>query len=240
MKPNATLFRRISRLPALICSGASTALLGIVLLASMSCGVTDDNDVPTDLEQAKLRFEQLTQNPGNITIPFPDQNPGIPIYARVGPILNQFLVTDGRLVIPFFRDPACIPGDFNFLTYFDPPAAFGCDLTVHGRFVIENDAQEGDFPIMVYTTGSHVPVWFVDWTGFQALMETGSVTLTEIEALNPIKGVAQQFEEYLSPRFDAHEVIIEAGGNIPGTNQKFTFGLTHRGDQIELISLKIK
>jgi hypothetical protein len=89
---------------------------------------------------------------------------------------------------------------------------------------------------MAHTTGTQVPVWIVDWPAFQALLENESVTLPDIEALNPVKGVAQHFEEYLSPHFEEHEVIIEAGGTIPGTAQNITFSLTYRGDQIEGIT----
>ncbi|MDZ7757758.1 hypothetical protein [Rhodohalobacter sp.] len=226
------------------CSNVSTLFMGLMLFACISCGVTDNNDPeiddPTDLELAAMSFEELMEDPNNSTILFPDEDPGIPIYARVGPILNQFFVTDGHLVIPFYRDPECIRDDFNFLSYYDPPVAFGCELTVEGKFVIESDAEQGTFPIMAHTEGTQVPVWIVDWAGFQALLETESVTIPDIEALNPIKGVAQQYEEYLSPRMNEHEVIIEAEGTIPGTDQQFTFSLTHRGDQIERISLDIQ
>jgi len=227
-----------------ICSKVSTLFIGLMVFGFISCGVTENNepeiDELSDFELAANLFEELINDPDNITILFPDQDPGIPIYARVGPILNQFFVTDGQLVIPFYRDPECIRGDFNFLTYYDPPAAFGCDLTVEGKFVIEADSDQGTFPIMAYTEGSQVPVWIVDWAGFQALIESESVTLTDIEALNPIKGVAQKYEEYLSPRIHEHEVIIEAIGTIPGTNQQFSFSITHRGDQIERITLEIE
>jgi hypothetical protein len=221
-----------------------TLFMGLMLFACISCGVTDNNDPeieePTDLELAAMSFEELMDDPGNVTIHFPDEDPGIPIYARVGPILNQFFVTEGQLIIPFYRDPECIRDDFNFLTYYDPPAAFGCELTVEGKFVIEADTEQGTFPIMAHTEGTQVPVWIVDWPAFQELVETESVTLPEIEALNPIKGVAQQYEEYLSPRMNEHEVIIETAGTIPGTDQQFTFSLTHRGDRIERISLKFE
>ncbi|GEM_PF-1557451 len=223
--------------------GVSATLICIIIFAFMACGTTDSNDnddVLTELEQASILFGELMEDPGNVTILFPDEDPGIPIYARVGPILNQFFVTNGQLVIPFYRDPDCIRDDFNFLTYYDPPAAFGCDLTVQGKFVIEADAEQGAFPIMAHTEGTQVHVWVVDWAGFQALMENESVTLPDIEALNPIMGVAQQYEEYLSPRIDEHEVIIEANGSISGTGQQFTFALTHRGDRIESISLSIE
>lgn len=240
MKQLINLFQRSTRKSTLMYSRGSNILLGFVLFASMSCSVTKDNEVLSDLEQAELSFEQLLEDPDNVTIHFPDQDPGIPIYARVGPILNQFFVTEGRLVISFYRDPDCIPDSFNFLTYYDPPTAFGCELIVEGKFVIENDANEGDFPIMAHTGGSNVPVWIVNWSDFKALLENESVTLPEIEALNPVKAVALQYEEYLSPRFHEHEVIIEAFGTIPGTDQEFTFSLTHRGDQIESILLNIE
>lgn len=218
--------------------------MGMMFFAFISCGITDNNelevDEPTDLELAAMAFEELMEDPNNITIQFPDEDPGIPIYARVGPILNQFFVADGQLIIPFYRDPECIRDDFNFLSYYDPPVAFGCDLTVEGKFVIESDAEQGTFPIMAYTEGVQVPVWIVEWAGFQALLKTESVTLPDIEALNPIKGMAQQYEEYLSPRMNEHEVIIEAAGTISGTNQQFSFSLTHRRDQIEQIILDIE
>ncbi len=216
------------------------AFIILMLCACISCNVTDDNDVQSDLEQAKLLFGQLMEHPDNMTIIFPDQDPGIPIYARVAPILNQFFVTDGQLVIPFYRVPECIREDFNFLSYFDPPTAFGCELTVKGKFVIETDAEEGTFPIMAHVEGLQVPVWIFDWLKFQDLLEKEWVTITDLEDLNPIKGLALQYDEYLSPRMHEHEVIIEAGGTILSTGQSFTFSLTHRGDQIERISLIIE
>lgn len=217
----------------------SVALLGFVLFTIISCGISDDVSTQTDLEQAQITFEQLMQNTENVTILFPEDDPGIPIYARVGPILNQFFVADGQLVIPFYRDPGCIRDDFDFLTYYDPPAAFGCELTVNGKFVIEEDAEQGTFPIMAHTEGEQVPVWIIDWPGFQALMEQEPVTITDVEGLNPIKGVAHKYDEYLSPRMNEHEVIIEAEGTVQATGEEFEFRLTHRGDQIESIILNI-
>ena len=51
------------------------------------------------------------------------------------------------------------------------------------------------------------------------------------------KGTAQQYEEYLSLRMNEHQVIIEVAGTISGTDQHFTFHLTHRADKVVTISL---
>lgn len=224
---------------ALNFSKTTIALMGFMLFALISCGISENDSVQSDIDQAKIIFEELMQEPENITVLFPNEDPGIPIYARVGQIMNQLFVADGQLIIPFYRDPECIRNDFDFLTYYDPPTAFGCELTVQGKYVIEEDAEEGTFPIMAHTEGEQVPIWIIDWPEFHALMENESVTLPDIEALNPIKGVAQKYEEYLSPRMHEHEVIIEAEGTIQATGEQFTFMLTHRGDQIESINLNI-
>jgi len=223
---------QISKLPGFI--------IGLLLFIPLSCDGTEENLSLTDLEKAKMSFDSLLEDPENRVISFPDEDPGIPIYARVGPILNQFFVAGNQLVIPFYRNPECIPDSFNLLNYYDPPAAFGCELMVQGRFVIEKDAEEGQFPIMAHTTGSDVPVWIVDWTGFQSLKANGAVTIVDLEALQPIKAIALQFEEYLSPRINEHQVIIEAEGIVEGTDQKFLFHLTHEGDQIQSIVLEIE
>lgn len=223
---------QISKLPGFI--------IGLLLFIPLSCDGTEENPSLTDLEKAKMSFDSLLEDPENRVISFPDEDPGIPIYARVGPILNQFFVAGNQLVIPFYRNPECIPDSFNLLNYYDPPAAFGCELMVQGRFVIEKDAEEGQFPIMAHTAGSEVPVWIVDWTGFQSLKANGAVTIVDLEALQPIKATALQFEEYLSPRINEHQVIIEAEGTVPDTDQKFLFHLTHEGDQIQSIVLEIE
>lgn len=221
-----------SKLPGLI--------IGLLLFIPLSCDGTEENPSLTDLEKAKMSFDSLLEDPENMVISFPDEDPGIPIYARVGPILNQFFVAGNQLVIPFYRNPECIPDSFNLLNYYDPPVAFGCELMVQGRFVIEKDAEEGQFPIMAHTTGSEVPIWIVDWTGFQSLRANGAITIVNLEELNPIKATALQFDEYLSPRINEHQVIIEAKGIVAGTDQKFLFQLTHQVDKIKAILLEIE
>ena len=216
------------------------ALIASMLFLPISCDSAEEKVSMTDLEMARVSFDSIMEDPDNRVIHFPDEDPGIPIYARVGPILNQFFVAGNQLVIPFYRNPVCIPDTFNLMNYYDPPAAFGCELRVQGRFVIEKDAEEGQFPIMAHTIGTEVPVWIVDWAGFQLLMDEGAVTMVDLEGLNPIKATALQFEEYLSPRINEHQVIIEAEGTVSGTDQEFYFSVTHVGDEIHSIVLEME
>lgn len=218
----------------------SITFLAMLIFFSFACKSSEEKEMLSDLEKAETTFEELLQDPNNTVVGFPEENPGIPIYARVGPILNQFFVAENRLVIPFYRNPECVPDSFNLLNYYDPPVAFSCELTVAGRFVTEKDVDEDTFPIMAHTEGVQVPIWIVDWPVFENKLESGSVTMTNLRAMNPTMGIANRFEEYLSPRMNEHQVILEAVGTIFDTGEEFTFRLTHRADLIEEIFLEIK
>lgn len=68
----------------------------------------------------------------------PEDDPGPPWYTPVfggGPTLpGAYIPNDGIwAAVVFWRDPACVPADFNLLRLMNPPFAFGCDLTVAGR-----------------------------------------------------------------------------------------------------------
>lgn len=211
-----------------------------LLLAITFIGCKKDEETPSEpseFELATETFEQLTHDPAYTVVSFPQQDPGFPLYARVTPISNQFLVADGKLIIPFFRNPDCIPPEFNLLDFFNPPEAFGCELTLSGRFVIENENPPDIFPFMAHSSGSAVPFWIVDWESFQTQIQDGSITIAELEALNPVKATATQFDEYLWPRLDDHKVVIEAEGIIDGTTNGFSFSLIHKGDEIHDIKL---
>ncbi len=54
--------------------------------------------------------------------------PAIPAYART----DFFIHNEEWAAIVFYGDPACVPGGFNLLEFYDVPAAFGCPLTVTG------------------------------------------------------------------------------------------------------------
>jgi hypothetical protein len=161
------------------------------------------------------------------------------VYVRTGNLLNQFFVSDGWLVLPFYRDPSCVRADFNLLNLFDVPAAFGCALTVEGFYMIEKDALPGTFPMIVQSTGGAVPFWFVRWTDFQTAAADGVVTIGELQSLNPLVGTADKFNETLRPRMDNHLIQINASGYLED-GRSFSFHLTHVGDQTKAINLSIK
>ncbi len=176
---------------------------------------------------------------GNKQVHFPEEDPGAPFYMRAGNFLNQFFVADGWLVLPFYRNPACVRTDFNLLQILDVPAAFSCPLTVNGFYMIERDAEPGTFPIIAQSTGSAVPFWFVRWTDFQAAAEDGVVTISELQSLNPLIGTADKFKETLRPRMENHLVQINASGVLQD-GRSFSFHVTHIGSETRSINLSIQ
>lgn len=164
----------------------------------------------------------------------PQEDAGPPLYLRATRMMNELFHTDEWLAIPFYRDPACVPADFNLLDHFDfpgpnGPGALGCPLVVHGSLLIEPDAPLGTFPQQAILEGDAVPVWFVSWPAFEAAAADGVVTFAELQALAPLKGTASRFHEVLFPRPGGHRITIEAAGALED-GRAFRFGVvSHEG-----------
>jgi hypothetical protein len=194
-------------------------------------------DSATPYDEATLLARGYTR------VTFPDPDPGIPAYARVTSVASQFYHDEGWLAIPFFRDPDCVPDDFDLLRLFDfpgpnGPGSFACPLRHSGHYLVEDGAQPGTFPRLYVSHGDNVPFWFVRWSDFQKAMARGSVTLPQVRAMNPRKGVATDFRETVHPRLDEHLVITDARGRLEdGTF--FEFHVTHVGDQTREIRLRL-
>lgn len=211
-------------------------ILLIIFLPLMFCaGSCQKASGDTELT---AEYASVKNTNGNIEIEFPAQDPGGPFYMRMGGILNQMFVSDGWLVIPFYREPDCVPADFNLLTIFDPPAAFSCPLTFSGRFIIEAGAAPGTFPIIVHSKGDAVPFWFARMNEVEQAAADGVLTITELQALDHLEGVADQFSETLKPRMENHLVQINASG-ILHDGKKFSFHVTHVGDKTTSIGLTL-
>lgn len=157
----------------------------------------------------------------------PGDSPGIPAYTRTdGPFVFH---TEQSAAIVFYRAPECVPGDVNLLQ-FPIPAAFECPLTVSG-FELWDDPAHDAGPRQAVTTGLAVPVWFVDWPTLQAAIADNILTKSELESLNPLKGVAKTFHETLHPFVPPEttggakvpHLTITASGVIPTDRRSFQY-----------------
>lgn len=174
----------------------------------------------------------------------PSEDPGPPFYARVSPIMNELFFSDGWLAIPFYRDPACVPPDFNLLDLYhfpseSGPGAFGCPALVTGLTYKEPGAPATTFPKRVTMDGSgSVQIWFVaESTARQALAD-GNLTMAELEDLDPLVGIAATFSEYLQPRAEDHLIVIWSTGELMD-GRSFRFDLLHVGEAIEELTMSI-
>lgn len=132
-----------------------------------------------------------------VNLRVPDDTLGIPAYARVERPFRSH--TDEWAAIVFYRDPECVPADFNLLDLMDFPRAFDCRLTVSGFEVWDNGPGIDGGPRHAYSSGHGVPVWFVPWSILQAALADDVLTMTELESLVPLKGSATTFHEVIHP-----------------------------------------
>jgi hypothetical protein len=165
------------------------------------------------------------------TIPSPGV-PGPPFYANFA---ADFIPTDdGTVGIAFYRDPTCIPIDFNLLIQFDAPTAFGCTLTIEGKRWWRNPATD-PFPFQIRYAGlGAVPIYFVDADELSAAADDGVVTIGELQSLpSLVVGVAESFHQVIHNANQApgaqeqlndkgHEVL-DAHGTIVGSGVPFFF-----------------
>jgi hypothetical protein len=107
--------------------------------------------------------------------------------------------TDQWAAIVFYRGPECVPDSFNLLDFFDVPNAFACRLNVSGFEVWDNGPGVDSAPRQAVTSGVAVPVWIVSWPALQSALADSVLTIPELEALNPLKGIATNFHEVLHP-----------------------------------------
>ena len=139
----------------------------------------------------------------------PDEQAGPPFYAR---IISALRGTEELSAVVFYRDPACIPGDFNLLQFFDVPGAFRCQLTVEGFVIWKNAPPPQDqAPIQqeLFESGS-VPVWIVATSELSAAAADGVLTIGELASLpSLVVGSASSFHETLHPTQGARTPMIQ-------------------------------
>jgi hypothetical protein len=139
------------------------------------------------------------------------EDPGPPYYARINP--GHDIFNDGEwAAVIFYRDPGCVPSDFNLLTFFDPPRAFACELTVEGASLWEGEPLVGAPKSLTVRGDGAVPVWFIPADSIVQLTLDGVLTVDELaSAEGLIVGTASEFQETLHP--DELPPVLGGGGN---------------------------
>ena len=162
-----------------------------------------------------------------------NQDPGMPFYARVE-IFEPYIFNDGEwAVIIFYRDPACVPDDFNLITLFDVPAVFGCPHTVHGKSLWDGEMFNGAPKVVTMSGNGQVPVWFVPWEEVASMAQpNGILTKRDLMAIEDREvGYASRYSERLQP----HPDPAFGGGGHPNPKMIVTAdGLLEDGRRFDL------
>ncbi len=215
-------------------------LLATLVAPLEGCSTAEavDPDLGPPQQMTQIGSEGLTRKD------IPAEDPGPPFYARVTSILDQFFHEDGWLAVPIYRDPSCVPADFNLLRLFDfpgpgGPGAFACPLLMHGFLLTEPDAPPARFPRQVELTGDAVPFRFVPWSEFENEAQDGVVTFADLEAMDPIPGTAHWYHETLKPREEDHVIVIDAEGTLDD-GRTFRFHVTHIQDRTRSVRVSFR
>lgn len=163
-----------------------------------------------------------------VQLDFPSASPGIPGYARIhiseietGNVGN--VPRDGEWVaVVFYRDPDCIPLDFDLGQFFHfpgpgGPGAFGCQLLTEGMELWANGPDMGDMaPVYMRARNAvpDLPIWFIDRDEFDQELADGSVFINDLVALpSLIRARAWWFEEYINPTGGAADPALSLRAN---------------------------
>lgn len=177
----------------------------------------------------------------NVRLEFPTaDNPGPPMYAQISDIPGfglEIYHTEEWAAIPFYRDPRCVPLDFNLLDAFDVPRAFDCGLNIQGFEIWPVPPPQGAGPIQGKYWGlGAVPIYFVSWPELRAAVADGKLTITELRALPSLRiGSASFFSVDLHPSGVANVPHIEISARgVLRDGKQFQFQVAG-GDQSALI-----
>lgn len=155
----------------------------------------------------------------------PQEQPVVPAYARFTTVSELGFTDRLWFVIPFYRDPACVPRNFNLLEFFDRPRAWECDEEmppyIEG-FVIRSEPPPAPPEVFSVTGVEGMPVWFVGFEELQQVAEKhdGKITIRDLEKMDTIRvGVAEFYMEEIQT--DANPVsthrIVTWGALLDGT-----------------------
>ena len=139
---------------------------------------------------------------------FPEEGPVVPAYARFTTVSDLGFTDREWFVIPFYRDPSCVPRNFNLLEFFDRPRAWECDEEmppyIEG-FEIRSEPRPAP-PEHFYASGLEgMPVWFVGWDELQevAAKGNGKITIVDLGKMKSLReGIADFYVEELQTDFN--------------------------------------
>lgn len=168
-----------------------------------------------------------------------------PFYARAEPpadVGGFAYHTDEWAAIVFYRDPSCVPEDFNLFQFYDFNfgAVFGCMSLVDG-FALHVEPDGVTPPKVSNLSGTAVEIWFVPWDDeFQQAVEAEALTVDQLENMDGlVKGIATQFREVLNsvenhpqPKINltaSGYILPESGGG------SFSYGVHWPGLTVESV-----
>ncbi|MGD8328319.1 MAG: hypothetical protein PVJ49_02710 [Acidobacteriota bacterium] len=131
------------------------------------------------------------------------EDPGMPFYARVE-LFPPYVFNDGEwAAIVFYRDPACVPADFNLISVFDF-RAFACPHTVHGSSLWNGVIFNGAPKFIQISGNGAVPIWFVPWEAVEDQARAGgNLTIADLQRIpGSLVGYADLYTEELQPHPD--------------------------------------
>ncbi|GEM_PF-753193 len=237
---------RVTHLRPSVSFGLALAFVGG--LGTTLAGCQDTPTTPA-LDTISAEVSALESRAGGVVkVSVPAEDPAPLFYTRVSPYpenLNQ-VFTDGRTVaIPVYRDPACIPADFNLFQIYDLPSpagpgAFACPPIVEGEYLIEANAPFGQIPFQVHIRRGG-QIWFVDHDEFMARTADGVLPWGRLagEFTSLRIGMPDHFSELLRPRGEPeHQVIIASRGRLED-GSRFQFNVNHRGSEIRSITIHL-
>jgi hypothetical protein len=202
----------------------TSILVGLMVVMIVACG-----EQPLAVPEAELAAARTVRTVG----PGPD-DPGMPFYARLEP--DRTIFHDGGwAAVVFYRDPACVPEEFNLFDFFDAPAAFGCTQLVRNASIWSHGFGVGAPKIVTAVGLGAVPVWFVPAAALLAAAEAGELTVGSLAAMTGLViGYADRFNEVLHPHPLPVPPPLEGGGH---PNPKITItahGTTDDGRAFQL------
>jgi len=116
-----------------------------------------------------------------------------------GPYYTDWYGDNDWVVFIFYRDPSCVPEDFNILQFFDFNAVNCGPITVKG-FEIRKNSDDVVPKQGKYLGLGYVPVWFLPKMVYDNAVSDGVLTIVELEDLySLLKGYASFYEETLHP-----------------------------------------